>query len=65
MKTAHCVFDMGYRIKCKVMSIKTGTLTYHDYDGPRQIACMHPIGCTKCGWNPEVEEKRKEKLWKK
>ena len=65
MKTAHCVFDNIVHVKCEVISLRTGTLVYKEYDGPREIVCAFPEGCMKCGWNPEVEEKRKEKLWKK
>ena len=65
MKTAHCVFDNTVHVHCEVISIRTGTLEYNEYDGARQIVCKKPDECSKCGWNPEVEKKRKEKLWKR
>jgi len=64
MKTAHCVYDSTIRVKCQVISLRTGTLVYNDYDGPRQIVCQPPFNCSRCGWNPEVEKERKAK-WKR
>lgn len=42
------------------MAKETGNCKYKLY-----IECFDQKNCKKCGWNPEVEKKRKAKLKKK
>lgn len=48
----------------KLMRIyQNGTYYYScPYREPGAICCKMDVPCGKCGWNPEVEEKRKAAL---
>ena len=57
MKQVHCLYDNKVWVKCEVLST-TGRA--YPYNGPRQLNCPDDFNCLTCGWNPEVEKKRKE-----
>ena len=61
MKLEHCIFDPTITIDCKIKNQRSGVLNEEIYHGPRQINCPKHEGCSKCGWNPLVEAKRKKK----
>ena len=55
MKQSNCIFDR----KVDVCFLVQGNMGGHWYAGKRTIVCTKAIGCYECGWNPEVEERRK------
>ena len=61
MKTAHCIFDATILVDCDVYGQRAEKIEKGHYIGPRLIACTHYVDCSKCGWNPLVEERRKAK----
>lgn len=59
MKTNNCIYDREINVKfIERKAVGDG----REYEGPRQINCPleKRIDCSKCGWNPAVEEKRKK-----
>ena len=55
MKVTNCIFDRRVEVCFEVQGNTGG----HMYHGQRQICCKYPTDCGRCGWNPEVEQKRK------
>lgn len=50
-----CIYDKKTHVRFMVQGERGGYL----YNGPRTTVCKKIIGCYQCGWNPEVEAKRK------
>ena len=51
----NCIYDKKVRVRFFVQGDRGGYL----YDDKRTTVCKKAIGCYQCGWNPEVEERRK------
>ncbi len=68
----HCVFgdpNFGVRALARKFGVLPSTvneLLYKIESAPcpynRAIDCIEQSKCKKCGWNPDVENKRKERL---
>lgn len=61
MKTCHCIFDATILVDCDIYGQRADRLERGRYRGPRLVACNKFVNCSRCGWNPMVEEKRKAK----